>query len=291
MKQEILLDALTAMDGEFLDEALEARAKLLPRAGRRIKPLVIKRAGLAACLAAVLLALPYAKLVLAPHGGAHDPDHGAHGGSFYFASVEAAEEALGGDLLLDRLGELPLTRDILVSSAAVDGGSAPGRDGAVMLQAHFDAGGLFPNENPMPPIEDPSPDGSPDGSLDGSPDKEETDSPDQTPEEIPPDADGWGDEDQDEEEAPPAAAAATLYILFDKDSIRDGYIAGYEEQGLTLRYGDLVVHYSLIRDPHPHGQARFLYGGDLYILDIPTAGDARTLVALLEMMLGEGEGE
>ena len=74
------------------------------------------------------------------------------------------------------------------------------------------------------------------------------------------------------------------YIIFNKNSIEDGYIAGYEEQGLTKEMNGITVHYSLIQDGAMHGQARFVYDGNLYIIDVHSWGDQYNLDTYLDMV-------
>ena len=74
------------------------------------------------------------------------------------------------------------------------------------------------------------------------------------------------------------------YIIFNKNSIDDGYIGGYEEQGLTKEINGITVHYSLIEDGAMHGQARFLYNGNLYIIDVHSWGDQYNLDTYLDMV-------
>ena len=78
-----------------------------------------------------------------------------------------------------------------------------------------------------------------------------------------------------------------LYILFDKNNVNDSYIAGYEEQGLSKQYGEITVVYSLIEDGMMHGQAKFLYEGNLYVLDVNSTGQTHRLMTYLELLLGE----
>ncbi|MBE6652949.1 MAG: hypothetical protein E7610_06000 [Ruminococcaceae bacterium] len=231
MTQESLMDAITAMDEELLGEALDTRSRLLPRADRRIKPLAVKRIGLAACLALALLVVPYAKLVFS---GSHASGHISE----QYFSVASVEQALGRDILLEPLEEaLRLTSDstlqinpapnITVSSTHKGGPPS-------MLKARYNA------------VEA-------DNSLD-------TDDP---------------------------QTKVELYILFDHDDLNDSYVGGYEEQGLSKQYGDITVVYSLIQDPLMHGQAKFLYGGDLYVLDVQSTGDRHFLMKYLDILLGE----
>lgn len=63
------------------------------------------------------------------------------------------------------------------------------------------------------------------------------------------------------------------YILFDKDSVDQSYIGGYEEQGLTKKINDVTIHYSEIFDGSNHTQAKFMYEGDLYVVDIISTGN------------------
>ena len=80
------------------------------------------------------------------------------------------------------------------------------------------------------------------------------------------------------------------YVIFNKDSVEDSYIGGYEEQGLTKEFGGVTVHYSMIQDGATHGQAKFLYGGDLYVIDVVSGGDDHTLDTYIGLVL-DGLGE
>lgn len=75
------------------------------------------------------------------------------------------------------------------------------------------------------------------------------------------------------------------YIIFNKNSVDDSYIAGYEEQGLTKEIGGITVHYSLIQDGAMHGQAKFLYEGNLYVIDVNSRGNAYNLDTYIDMVL------
>lgn len=75
------------------------------------------------------------------------------------------------------------------------------------------------------------------------------------------------------------------YVIFNKDSVEDSYIGGYEEQGLTREVGGVTVHYSMIFDGATHGQAKFLYGGDLYVIDVISGGEEHTLDTYIGMVL------
>lgn len=77
-----------------------------------------------------------------------------------------------------------------------------------------------------------------------------------------------------------------FYILFDKSSVDDSYIGGYEEQGLSKQYGDITIVYSLIEDGMMHGQAKFLYEGNLYVIDVNSTGEHHFLMKYLDMLFG-----
>lgn len=76
------------------------------------------------------------------------------------------------------------------------------------------------------------------------------------------------------------------YIIFNRDSVDDRYIGGYEEQGLTKEINGITVHYSLIQDGAMHGQAKFLYEGNLYVIDVLSSGDKYNLDTYIDMVLG-----
>ena len=268
MTRETLLNAIARLEGDFLDEALCERARLLPKAERRIKPLAVKRMGAAACFLCVLtlaLVFPYVRMVTTGSNG-KAPN------AQFFSSVEAAERALGSDLLIEGLEDaLPRTSDIRVTYAdtyaTMDGQNQPASgDEPIMLLAPYTV-----REPVAPPTEAPIPE-APDSEVP----REESPSPE------------WSMPDSDE--TAEAVTKIRLYILFDCDSVEDSAIGGYEEQGLTRRYGEITVHYSLIEDPLKHGQAKFLYNGDLYVLDVQSTGEAHVLLKYLDLLLG-GEGD
>jgi len=76
-----------------------------------------------------------------------------------------------------------------------------------------------------------------------------------------------------------------FYILFNQDSIDDSRIGGYVEQGLTKEIGGVTVHYCLIEDGAMHGHAKFLYEGNLYVIDVKSYGSVHTLDTYLHMVL------
>lgn len=75
------------------------------------------------------------------------------------------------------------------------------------------------------------------------------------------------------------------YIIFNRDSVDDSYIGGYEEQGLTKEINGITVHYSLIQDGAMHGQAKFLYEGNLYVIDVNSRGNEYNLDTYIDMVL------
>ena len=75
------------------------------------------------------------------------------------------------------------------------------------------------------------------------------------------------------------------YIIFNRDSVDDSYIGGYEEQGLTKEINGITVHYSLIQDGAMHGQAKFLYEGNLYVIDVNSWGNEYNLDTYIDMVL------
>lgn len=227
-KQEMILDAMSRLEGAWLEESLQERSRLLARAGRRIKPLTVKRLGaLAACLAVVVTVGLSAKAIFTGH---HEPAPHTE----YFPSVADVETALDRELLLNTLEKDPSlsrTRDISLSFATAEDGATPSEP--LMLKARYTA-----------------------TEADNSP------------------------------ETVDAVSHIDLYILFDRQSVDDSYIGGYEEQGLSKQYGEITVFYSLIEDPMMHGQAKFLYNGDLYVLDVSSTGDTHFLMRYLDMLLG-----
>ena len=64
-----------------------------------------------------------------------------------------------------------------------------------------------------------------------------------------------------------------IYILFDKADVNDSYIGGYEEQGLSEEINGVKVHYSNIFDGSNHAQAKFIYEGNLYVIDAISSGE------------------
>lgn len=76
------------------------------------------------------------------------------------------------------------------------------------------------------------------------------------------------------------------YVLFGKTSVDESYIGGYVEQGLTKEIKGVTVHYCLFEsNGRMNGQAKFLYDGNLYVIDVKTNGDTYNLDTYVEMVL------
>ncbi len=76
------------------------------------------------------------------------------------------------------------------------------------------------------------------------------------------------------------------YIIFNKDSVDDSYIGGYEEQGLTKEINGITIHYSFMQDGAMHGHAKFLHEGNLYVIDVNSWGNEYNLDTYIDMVLG-----
>lgn len=66
---------------------------------------------------------------------------------------------------------------------------------------------------------------------------------------------------------------ANFYVLFNKDDVKDSYISGYEEQGFSKEINGVIVHYSNIFDGANHTQAKFIYEGNLYVIDLVSSDE------------------
>lgn len=76
------------------------------------------------------------------------------------------------------------------------------------------------------------------------------------------------------------------YVLFDKESVDESYIGGYVEQGLTKEINGVTVHYCLFEsNGRMQGQAKFLYDGNLYVIDVKSSGTEHTLDTYIDMVL------
>ncbi len=78
----------------------------------------------------------------------------------------------------------------------------------------------------------------------------------------------------------------SYYILFGKDNVKKSYIGGYEEQKLRREINGITVHYSKIFDGSYHSQAKFIYDGDLYVIDVTSKEDIHDIQDYIESILG-----
>ena len=76
------------------------------------------------------------------------------------------------------------------------------------------------------------------------------------------------------------------YVIFNRDSVDKSYVGGYEEQKLRREIGGVTVHYSKIFDGFYHSQAKFVYGGDLYVIDVTSNEDIHDIHDYIESILG-----
>lgn len=77
----------------------------------------------------------------------------------------------------------------------------------------------------------------------------------------------------------------SYYILFGKDNVKKSYISGYEEQKLRREINGITVHYSKIYDGSYHSQAKFVWGGDLYVIDVTSKEDIHDIQDYIESIL------
>lgn len=76
------------------------------------------------------------------------------------------------------------------------------------------------------------------------------------------------------------------YIIFGRDDVNQSYVGGYEEQNLRRELNGITVHYSKIFDGFHHSQAKFIYGGDLYVVDVTSKEDIHDIQDYIEKILG-----
>lgn len=76
------------------------------------------------------------------------------------------------------------------------------------------------------------------------------------------------------------------YIIFGRDDVSKSYIGGYEEQNLRREINGITVHYSKIFDGFHHSQAKFIYGGDLYVIDVTSKEDIHDIQDYIDKILG-----
>ena len=79
----------------------------------------------------------------------------------------------------------------------------------------------------------------------------------------------------------------SYYILFGKDNVKKSYIGGYEEQKLRREINGITVHYSKIYDGSYHSQAKFIYDGDLYVIDVTSKEDIHDINDYIDRILKE----
>ncbi len=76
------------------------------------------------------------------------------------------------------------------------------------------------------------------------------------------------------------------YILFGRNNVKKSYVGGYEEQNLRLEINGITVHYSKIFDGSYHSQAKFVWGGDLYVIDVTSKEDIHDIQDYIDKILG-----
>lgn len=77
------------------------------------------------------------------------------------------------------------------------------------------------------------------------------------------------------------------YVIFNRDSVDKSYVGGYREQNLRREIGGVTVHYSKTFDgKYYENQAKFVYGGDLYVIDFISQEDTHDIMDYIESILG-----
>jgi hypothetical protein len=76
------------------------------------------------------------------------------------------------------------------------------------------------------------------------------------------------------------------YIIFGRDDVSQSYVGGYEEQNLRREINGITVHYSKIYDGFHHSQAKFIYDGDLYVIDVTSKEDIHDIQDYIDKILG-----
>ena len=76
------------------------------------------------------------------------------------------------------------------------------------------------------------------------------------------------------------------YVIFNRDNVKKSYVGGYEEQNLRREINGITVHYSKIFDGSYHSQAKFVWGGDLYVIDVTSQEDIHDIGDYIEKILG-----
>lgn len=76
------------------------------------------------------------------------------------------------------------------------------------------------------------------------------------------------------------------YIILNRDSVNDSYIGGYVEQGLSLTVNGTDVYYcSYYNGKFYEGQAKFVYDGDLYVINVFSEGKEVDVGKIAERLL------
>ncbi len=87
-----------------------------------------------------------------------------------------------------------------------------------------------------------------------------------------------------------SSSKCDYYIFFGNDSVDDSRIAGYVEQGLRFELNGVTVHYSEYFSSNTYrSQAKFVYDGDLYVIDNTSSADNFDIVAEVTKILGGTE--
>ena len=77
------------------------------------------------------------------------------------------------------------------------------------------------------------------------------------------------------------------YVIFNRDSVDKSYVGGYREQNLRREIGGVTVHYSKTFDgKYYENQAKFVYGGDLYVIDFISQEETHDIMNYIESILG-----
>lgn len=77
------------------------------------------------------------------------------------------------------------------------------------------------------------------------------------------------------------------YVIFNRDSVDKSYVGGYREQNLRREIGGVTVHYSKTFDgKYYENQAKFVYSGDLYVIDFISQEDTHDIMNYIENILG-----
>ena len=75
------------------------------------------------------------------------------------------------------------------------------------------------------------------------------------------------------------------YLLFGINDPDRSYIVGYEEQGLSMTVNGIEIFYCHLDDVSHSSQAKFVYEGDLYVVNVNSGGDTHNLEPHLNRVL------